>query len=402
MKFEDFNLKGKYRVRRASKLLSFGQGVPTPMDLSRKHQLYGKVDRLGSAVRLMVDSSDSLSYIPRSANVFAINFVSRAFTDLKRDYEKMVGKGALQPFMGKTQLEPVSGWTDFFGYYNSNLGALREHIKSQCMIKFDSHIRDLGDFVRVCFQILRESDRKYIVTATGMMMSRRVPNSVSGLVINLSDNNASQEELKADLVDAKNFKIFAHKCGQYGFRLNRETPWTLVANLGSNIMSEYSVPSGVNLTYQGGNFFERYYMKMHLEELDKVRFLFVQMYNDYIQERPIFRKIKYSKDGQKQNWEYRRKRVNSPSEYDIRFWFEVLLKLRLMETDLKKEIRQQDFDNVIDYCLRIERNYGIEIALNHMNQAVKNLNLNTNIFYNETDLPLTKQKLNHIILSIHK
>ena len=225
-----------------------------------------------------------------------------------------------------------------------------------------------------------------------MMMSRRVPNSVSGLVINLSDNNASQEELKADLVDAKNFKIFAHKCGQYGFRLNRETPWTLVANLGSNIMSEYSVPSGVNLTYQGGNFFERYYMKMHLEELDKVRFLFVQMYNDYIQERPIFRKIKYSKDGQKQNWEYRRKRVNSPSEYDIRFWFEVLLKLRLMETDLKKEIRQQDFDNVIDYCLRIERNYGIEIALNHMNQAVKNLNLNTNIFYNETDLPLTKQK----------
>jgi len=402
MKFEDFTLKGKFRVRSAAKRLSYGTDVPSPMDLSREHQLYGKVDRLGSAVRLMVDSSDALSYIPKSNNVFVINFIARAFVDLKRDYEKLVGKGALQPFMGMTQLNPISGWNDFYGYYNSNIDALREHIKTKCMLKFDNHIRDLGDFVRVCFQILKEADQKYIVTATGMMMSRRVPNSVSGLIINLSDNNASQEELKADLVDGENFKVFANKCGQYGFRLNRETPWTLIANLGSGIMSTYGEPSGLSLDSSGGNFFERYYVKMHLEELDRVRFLFVQMYNDYIKKRPIFRKIKYSKDGKKQNWQYRRKRVESPSEYDIRFWFEVLFKLRLMETDLKQKIRQEDFDNVIDYCLRIEERTGIEIALNHLNQAVKNLNLNTNIFYKNMDLPLTKQKLNHIILSIHK
>ena len=401
--FKGISAKDKFLLKTAMKQQAFPEDVPQPLDLSAGERLYGKVDYLNSAVRLMVESTDSLALLKGGEGVSAINFVARAFADLRRDYDASIAKKALQPVMGIETLTPVRGWSDFGEYYNGFVQSFRQRVLRECVQKYDKSIRNFSDFTKVCFQIMRRSREKIYVTKTGLMMSRMVPNHVSGLVIDLLPNSKSDEFAKIDMLSSPAFRIFAHKCGKYGFRLNRESPWSLIANVGSAKMSEYADVSGVTFSPLGGNFFERFYMKTHLEDMDTLRSLLPNLYNEFISMRPDLVVQKYSADNKLQSQKYRRRPLVDPSYgYDLQFWMEVLLKVRLMETALFTEMHQKKFDAIIKECMSVEKRYGLEIALNHLNQGVKNVNYDLNFFAKNMRNFFTPKPLHHIMLTIHK
>ena len=95
-RFNDISAKDKFLLKTAMKEQAFPEDVPQPLDLSADERLYGKVDYLNSAVRLMVESTDSLALLKGGEGVSAINFVARAFADLRRDYDASIAKKALQ------------------------------------------------------------------------------------------------------------------------------------------------------------------------------------------------------------------------------------------------------------------------------------------------------------------
>ena len=401
--FKDFKLKDQYDIKRAVEQQGFPDRVPSPLDLSGEHQMYGKVDRLSNAARLMIDDAGTLTHIRGSTNVYVVNFVARAFRDLKRDYETLIAKRALQPVLGMESLNPTSGWTDFSGHHASYVENAKFKILNACIKRFGGSIMDFGDFVKVFFQVLKESQEKIVMTKTGLLLSKKTPSNVSGLVLTLKRNLKNEEKLKIDMLSSPQFRVFAHKCAQFGFRLDRNAPWTLVANLNSSNLSPYGAPSGISLSPNGGNFFEKFYMKTHLEDMDLLRNVLPYIYNQFVSYRPFFRKTKTTESGQIEEWSYRRQPLIDPSDgYDTQFWMEVLLKIRLMETNLMNEINQKSFDNIISKCMKMESRYGLEVALNHLNEALKNVNYDLNIFAKNMRNLFTPQKLNHIILTIHK
>tara|TARA_B100000700_G_C14997221_1_gene834470 strand:+ start:429 stop:1646 length:1218 start_codon:yes stop_codon:yes gene_type:complete len=402
-KFKDFKLSDQFDIKNDMKMLKTPAGTPTPMDLRSQHRLYGKVDRLNSPVRLLVADAGSLATLRGTRGLMAVNFVARAFRDLQREYLAMIGKRALQPLMGIENLDPVRGWSDFGEFYNSHIKALSSLMHVMCSTKYNRSIRNFGDFVRVYFQIIKEVTSVKFVTKSGLLMSDVTPNRVSGLVIELMPHSKSDEEKKLLMMTHPAFRSFAHLCARHGFRLDQDAPWTLIANLNSSKMNEYAKVSGVSLLRGGGNFFERFYTKTHLEDLDSLRSLLPTLYNQFVAHRPMLKIEKYSDDGKLQKLTYYRQPLANPSDgYDLRFWMEVLFKTRLSETTLVSEVTQEVFDEIIDKCLEIEDKYGLEISLNHMNQAIKNLNYDLNLLARKVKNLLTPKKMHHIMLTIHK
>ena len=112
----DMGPKNTFKLRFAYKHTSFPDSIYRQINgwENSFDSIYGKVDRNGDAVYLVVDEGVSVTHFDSSpAGIFAVNFVVRAFEKLRKDYFKRIAGGTMGeiPFFGKFQ--PVSGWVNF-------------------------------------------------------------------------------------------------------------------------------------------------------------------------------------------------------------------------------------------------------------------------------------------------
>jgi hypothetical protein len=355
----------------------YPEGTAFPFDAINTHSpLYGKVDRNGDTCYLVSDEG-SVENFKDASNYFAVNFVVRAFEDFRKSYKEALANGA-EPIAGWTDLTPTSAWVDFEDLYAISLEQTRTFLIRNYLKQYSQEIIEFDDFMRVCLRLLQLLGEGYPLTRSSHLMSTAIPRAVSGLEISLfSPAGGAEESFRTNMIESnlEGFVSYTHKAANYGFWVNKRSPWILQANLASHRMQEYALRSGVK--YNPGsasNFFEKYFMKAHLNDMDDIRAFFVGVYAEYITAFPYLKKTKYC-GGVTVSKSVKRKLMEEVSEkYGVQYWLGVLVRVKLLETKMASPAQKRDIDKIVRRSMLAYRLYGLEKALNVVNTAIKKRN----------------------------
>ena len=218
---------------------------PLPINFwNARTSFYGRMDKQKN---IIVPKDFHLKQITAKGNngegIFVLNFVADAFEDFM--YYVNIEKGKKLEDDGnviKAEMKPHRG-IEFINDKQQDIATAHYNAFESFITQSKSSnqkIRDFGSFVDQFLNVygalgLRESP----ITKTGLMTSNRIGPRVSGLCIELSDKNQGDDKEKIKYFISENYQFYIKAAAQYGFIVDKNAPWRIVANLNSPKLKPY-------------------------------------------------------------------------------------------------------------------------------------------------------------------
>jgi len=226
--------------------------------------LYGKVDRRNEAIvpkvsnnnLLTVDGSQALGMISVEANTQVFDFVADAYNDMI-DYLQSVRfrAGEYSPDSyededGNTRqtflmnLSPSGGYINPKALHSEHLDIIYDHFVKVYLGKKSRHkqINDHKDFIKMFVNYVFSDLFTNIasINLSSHIKKSLIPIECTGLVVKVAapvveDQVNNNQYFWRD----PNFSLYVSTAHKFGFYVDKDRPWMLVANLGSRIMDSY-------------------------------------------------------------------------------------------------------------------------------------------------------------------
>ena len=287
-----------------------------PIDLYYDKQFYGRVDESQNAVYIPDFSMLGQLIAPSSTTpLFALDFVAKAFNDLRRHYSKAVAFGRVGESTYLNKLEAKKGLVDPNIEYRNYLDVYFSSFHSQLIrTKKEQNVVKFGDYVAEFIAYVMERTAEFPFTRTKFIKSNNSSIATTGLAIQVSLLKPSLVNKDAWIEDS-NFDFYRNAAALFGFMVDENRPWTLIADVSSlemqqhwvdvqeptaediylgraqglsdkEIITALRIETPINgLKYDPGsssNLFERYYVKSHLVDADEIRDNLVRYYNEFV------------------------------------------------------------------------------------------------------------------------
>ena len=233
---------------------------PNPIDLWYDRQLYGRIDQQGNAVFIEDESLAKQENVKMigDTGVYALDFVVNSFNDLKRRIDNIIAyRGRFSgptisessvirdftPKKGMTLVRPV--YRDYVRQYFDAF--TKEYLRSTHR---DKLVRNFGDFVNLFVEFSLEIGNRFPITPTGFVKSQFCSPLVSGLMLEISLDDHNNDDMKGVFIDDASFNFYHSLAKQYGFYVDKNAPWRLVANVSAPQMQRYWIRSISDPTLQ--------------------------------------------------------------------------------------------------------------------------------------------------------
>ena len=319
--------------------------VPLPIDLWYTKTLYGRVDQIGDARY----APDSLHYTRRKqlvgTNLFALNFVADAFNDFKARVDRISSLSGPNAYAGIESNSLIRNFSaqkayiSFESLYSTYIEGVFDIFMKEYLRKTsrDQEIEGYSDFLRNFVKFTNTYARSMPITKTAVIKYGYNTILTNGLVIEIAYDDHDDDDVKAKYIDDPNFTYFHQLAKKYGFNVDHNAPWRLVANISSPQMQRYWLrgnldptlgaqqrfdpmmtanldskcweqfeqtlpqqvhPEKLELTgkkgkdvysmfpFNVGHFFDSFYKKAYAQDIHNLASLTVQFYNQYVSDFP--------------------------------------------------------------------------------------------------------------------
>jgi len=258
------------------------------IDLRYEDQpLYGRIDHKRHPVIL---KETKLTQFRSSPDMVGLNFVVGAFEDLREFINRAAQKKKLY-----IKNNFLSDFTVKKSYQN-----VREDYNQAMMIAYDGAvefflenedkrrcIKDFKSFSNLMLQYMSKRALGFPFTLSGMVVSRYTSPTISGLVLELSDiGHDNNKEKYERFINDPNFNFYQNAVRKFGFRLDYNAPWRLVADISSNEMRKYMFSNNV---FSVEELFETFYTRADYLDIDHLAQYISIAYNMYVSENPFIR-----------------------------------------------------------------------------------------------------------------
>ena len=312
--------------------------------------LHGKINMYYVPISLQ---SRNLKHAPASVSqvhtdsprVAAVNFVMDAFTEMAKQFEKAAASGKIsrsEKYLSNLKIhkayeDPHKKYSEYYRIYSSSI------IAYMVSDKYASPITSFEEFVDLLIPRIQRSLRTHPITKTAFVKSQYCPPTCSGLVIEIADLPYTSDRVKMEhFVNNKNWEFFVKTCSSYGFLIDQNVPWRIVANIGNpKYMELYA--SRYNMSNSKQTFFNRYYEVVHERYYRSFKYYLLELYNRI--RSPMVRKEQYcSVNGSVATWEQSRSydidafKDKFPEEYFLRLYFTI----RFLEEESKFTEQEQE------------------------------------------------------------
>ena len=177
----------------------------------------------------------------KGSDISALDFVVDAFEDFRaymktKKYRKLVDDPII-----KKDWHVVQGWEDIDVFYGNRMGEIYTAFAKQYLglSTKDRQLKNFDDFLSIFLNDFYKNTN-FPLTKSGFMNSRRVGPHFSGLCLKISNADVTGYSNKYNnFVNSKNFEIFSLAAAQFGFMLDYNVPWRLIANLNSPKLKPY-------------------------------------------------------------------------------------------------------------------------------------------------------------------
>jgi len=299
--------------------------------------LYGRVDRHYVPIEVNTGAAGFKS-LPTTnkgdQNGFQVlSFVADAFNDMVMQFRKSVMSGKIRAndqFLTTLEVNRAfkSPRTQYRYYYAG--------IKSGIVDAFVSknlNFRDFNEFMIHFDGLLAEIIDLGPMTYPAFVKSHLCEVVASGLVIEIASESCSNDEGKIEkFKKSPNWEFYLNACRSYGFSVDANNPWRLVADIGSAEMVQYAR----RYTYLStDNILEGVYIPAHITFYENFPNILLEIYNATKRQ---FVETELCRDGTTRTKVIRPKEYSLDlllQEFDRMVFFEMYMKIRLLE---EKEI----------------------------------------------------------------
>jgi hypothetical protein len=261
--------------------------------------LYGRVNEEMIPIVPKEDHLVQIFSADATNAVRVMDFVALAFTKFQRAFQDAHETGQIRPDEGfMTYPEPKRGYTSPTTHYTEYRTALFE-IFSQNIRNDKSRnmqIKDFDSFVPHFENFIENSTTKAPFTFSGFLRSNYANVLMTGLAIDLTDMmDASIDNKKVQRIyDNPNYPFYENMALQFGFRIDKNCPYRIIADLGSPAMQRHMTAMGYNSVQQAlANCYEPAYLLGY----NNFKSLFVIFYNSLIGFSSVIAQPNLNQDG---------------------------------------------------------------------------------------------------------
>lgn len=247
---------------------------------------YGKIDVYGTAVYPREGLLDNLD---TDGDFQAINFVADAFKDLQNNINLAKSKKSIKPGFF-SEFEPKKAWEPapvlFDTYFENNIYNvfLNDFLSDKAIPSFNCFVKQYINFCKLVAEDVS-------LTFSNFILSNNCTNKISGLIIDLSDDSHDDTETKVkNYFDDYQYINFLNSCQSHGFKINKNAPWQLMADLSNEQMKKYAFSRGINTANNG--LFDNLYYKASTVGYDNFKRYLWQMYTDWFSVNTTYSVIK--------------------------------------------------------------------------------------------------------------
>tara|TARA_R110002012_G_scaffold320937_1_gene546834 strand:+ start:413 stop:1675 length:1263 start_codon:yes stop_codon:yes gene_type:complete len=169
----------------------------------------------------------------------AVNFVADIFNEMALQFQKCAMQGRIDandPFLAN--IRAYSAYTDPKAEYKIYKDIYFDSLKNLFYLNFPN-FRNFDEFMTILTKVLKESISTQPFTYTGFVKSRNCSVMNSGLAIEIADSSYINDEEKMNtFIKSKNWQFYVNTCDAYGFMIDYNVPWRIVADIGSEGMLE--------------------------------------------------------------------------------------------------------------------------------------------------------------------
>jgi hypothetical protein len=223
-----------------------------------KDRFYGIINHKGNAVSPNIRTLKSLQFTRQgSANQYALDFVADAWYDLARKIRELADNNII--FRDSPWAKPfiVKAWSPIEDEYDKYMREEIYPVFADDFMTFGDNnkkVKNIQSFVGRVNSFLEQVVTKVgPVTLSGLIEGSYAPIYMSGLVIEIASDNYDDDFNKAYKFGDRNFAFIANLVSQYGFSIDKNVPWRLVADLRNPAMIEYMLGVPIDGIITGDN-----------------------------------------------------------------------------------------------------------------------------------------------------
>ena len=207
-----------------------------------KDRYYGIANTKGNTVVVDQNELRPLSF-PETDSEFCLNFVADAWRDFALRLRELADKNIIfrnSPWAAPTVTKAwVSLNTEYEEYMNTNLYPAFHQIYLEYANR-QRQIGGMGGFLAVFEEFVDEVvSLAGPLTPSGLLEGNYVPPLVSGLMLEIHQGDYDQDFYKSYVYKDMNFQLVEGLAQQYGFAIDKNIPWRIVADLRNPAMREY-------------------------------------------------------------------------------------------------------------------------------------------------------------------
>ena len=263
-----------------------------------ERMLYGRVDPDMMPIQVKDEVLVTLQTSDPAKVCRVLPFVSLAFSDFQNAFRNAKEKGQISKEEGfMTFPEPKKAYISPARSYMDYRVALFELFVERMREDKDRNVKitSFETFLPHLEQYVFESVTRAPFTFSGYMRSKYSSIYSTGLAIDLLELNAAIDKRKVEMVyDNPNYPFYENMALQFGFSIDKNVPWRLVADLKSPAMQRYIERAGY------ANFrtaLRSCYRSTYLDGYNNFKSLFVMYYNSFVGNNPSVASPKLKKNG---------------------------------------------------------------------------------------------------------
>tara|TARA_R110002110_G_scaffold107614_2_gene269167 strand:+ start:3044 stop:4357 length:1314 start_codon:yes stop_codon:yes gene_type:complete len=208
---------------------------------------YGKVDTLGRVVYPKESFLTTVSKFEDEEQTLCLEFVANAFRKMRMHYNVLYLDGYIETNSEffKNTLQPLRAWHSPTKLYEEEQQFLYEALLTDVLENLSESplIQNFNDFVKILLDYVK--DKTVPFTRIGFHESPKASAYTTGLVIEIFKGEYGNDAQAFSFINDPNFELFEELCSKHGFKIDRNNPWRIIANIGSNNMAPFIAELGI-------------------------------------------------------------------------------------------------------------------------------------------------------------
>jgi hypothetical protein len=327
--FELFVQRKRYKD--SSYPLTSTTGAPTPFDLWYDKPLYGRINKKGQPIIVIEEKLKRVE--SAETDLFVLDFVADAFENFRNEFLFLNKENAAGTVF--EELLPVKGWESSVDNREIYIGQLYDLYGNNYITinNRKSSILSFDDFLNKFYEFFNEYGAEFPLTLSNYHLSSFVSPLASGIMIELSElDHGSDAEKYDDLLQNANFVCYAQTAEKFGFKIDKNAPWRLIADLGSPYWE-------INFDLTLDKILNEYYNLAYEKDIQLMKDMFGRFYYTFSTAYPSFTKYMYSECKQKTVGKLVKRSFVSKqqieSNYTPKYWLNYYINVMAIESGTK-------------------------------------------------------------------